>query len=1828
MNRTPARRPRAARASTLLGHRRSFQPALFALEERTLLSTFTVSNTLDDGSAGSLRWAIGQANSATGADTIDFDAAVFATPQTITLTGGELAVTDDLSISGPGADRLTVDADQTSRVFRTNSNVRMEGLTVTGGLTEYQGQGGGIHNTGALTLVHSTVTANRASYGGGGIYNSGALTLIDSMISENSVGVVPGAIPGPFPTGGGGILNDGELTATRTIISGNHDFDQGGGLFNFGRATLNASTISQNYTESGVSGSDGGGGVWNFGQLAILDSTLSDNRADFGYGGGVYTSRFGTTTITDSTLSGNKATYDGGGLYNLGNLTLIGSSVVRSFYASQGGLVNSGGNVSLANTILAGNGGADYKGSAPTLSGVNLVQDGSVTGPSVINADPLLGPLQDNGGPTLTHALLPGSPARDAGNNLFVTDDRLTDQRGPGFPRIRGAAVDLGAVEGEIEAQPVTVDAVVPVAGESGVPAPALVFAIRRTGEPVEALDVEAAFAGTADASDYVVGVAGGVATPSGFRFAPGSNEMTVTLTIVEEREAESPETVFLTIGPGADFSADTAIGLIVPDADMTVTVTTTADDGAGSLRAALRTADAIPGPQVVVFHPTVFSVPQTITLTTGELAIRGGVDVVGPGAKLLTVNGNGRGRVFNVDDGSNGTTQVVRIDGLTVAGGSTAGNGGGIFNAENLTLVRSTVTGNTSGGRNQGGGGGLYNRGILEMTDSTVSGNTANGYYGYGGGLNNRGTLTITSSTVSGNTANGYSSIGGGLFNRGSVTITGSTVARNGGSGVQNSGGGQVTLANSILAGNNGDYRGGTPNLPGANLVADGSLTGANVINVDPLLGPLTDNGGPTLTHALLPGSPAIDAADPAFATATDQRGVARPQGLGFDIGAFELESDLTVTSIAVYTDDATVAGGLTAQFTATATLSDGSTLDVTRFATWASTDPAIATISGAGLASALAQGTTVITASIQGVTSSGVTLNVTPAELVSISVSPGNPAIDQGTTQQFTATGSYTDGSTADLTGMVAWASATPSVATIDAFGLATGVGVGSSVITASLGGVESDDALLTVLPLLQSIMVSPGDLSLAKGSTQQLTATGGYSDGSTADLTSLVIWASSTTSTATIDGAGLAATLAEGSTIITASLGGLTSPGTTLTVTPAELVSISVSPDNPSIEQGETQQFTAIGSYTDGSTADLTGMVAWASATPSVATIDAFGLATGVGFGSSVITASLGGVTSDGVTLAVLKPASPLVVSTTNDAVDASDGLTSLREAIAFANANGGPDTITFDPAVFSTARTILLNGTQLELTDSATTTIEGPGAALLSISGNNASRVLRVDSLAVATISGVTVTGGNSDSGGGVFNEGVLTLYGTNVTANTASGNGGGLRNAGMLRVTGSTISGNSAGQGAGLQNDGSGSATFIDCEITGNSSLGSFGGGGAYNAGSISLTRCTISGNTTTFSAAGGLYLAYGEATLTDCTISSNRGGFAGGGIHVYDSVVVIVDSTIAGNEADTGGGVSFNVGSLTLRNVTVSENRARSAEGVGGVLLNNEAAFINTLMAGNTSGSVASDVGGSGSAIGSNNLIGTGGSGGLIDGVDGNIVGVADPMLAPLGFYGGPTQTMPLLPGSPAIDAALEALASEFDQRGLGRFGAPDSGAFESQGFTSASVGWGTVGSATLDTDDDGIRLLPEGRSLTLPWAGLHTITITLDGVVGLSADDFHVTGINVADYGPVTVTAVDSTYVISLARPIDAADRVTITVGDPATAAFTRRLDVLPGDVNDDGITNGVDMVAVRNAFTGLGPVLIPLEFLDLDGDGFVDIDDYNLVRRHLGKKLPKLPN
>jgi hypothetical protein len=397
---------------------------LEVLEDRTLLSAYTVDRLTDLGEgsdlAGDLRYCITHA--------ADGDDITFGVTGTINLTGALPNLTHNISIQGPGPDRLTVrrDTGGNYRIFTIapSTMVSIDGLTIANGYL-YGYSGGAIFNAGTVTVSSSTIAGNMGLGGGngGGIYNDhGMMTVSNSTISGNSTASVC-ADNDCYGGNGGGIDNDhGTLSVSNSTFSGNS-----GGYYG------------------------GGGGINNDdGTLTVSNSTFSGNS---GNGGGI-ANEYGTLTVSNSTFSGNFAHSDGGGIFNYNSGMLIVSSTFSGNSALfAGGGIYHFGTLHARNTIIAGNGASDLYGDLGS-QGHNLIgntQGGSGFDPTdLLNVNPLLGPLQDNGGPTFTRALLPGSPAIDAGDNTDAPD---WDQRGPGFPRIVGIIdpdnpiIDIGAFE-------------------------------------------------------------------------------------------------------------------------------------------------------------------------------------------------------------------------------------------------------------------------------------------------------------------------------------------------------------------------------------------------------------------------------------------------------------------------------------------------------------------------------------------------------------------------------------------------------------------------------------------------------------------------------------------------------------------------------------------------------------------------------------------------------------------------------------------------------------------------------------------------------------------------------------------------------------------------------------------------------------------------------------------------------------------------------------------------------------------------------------------------------------------------------------------------------------------------------------------------------------------------------------------------------------------------------------------------------------------------------------------------------------------------------------
>jgi hypothetical protein len=790
---------------------------LQALEGRIAPATFTVSNTNDSGT-GSLRQAILDANAAAGADTIVFSS-LFNSAQTISLTTtpdstnpSALTISDSVTITGPGANLLTVRRDPGAstpqmRVFDVNDGsstgvitVSISGMTISGGSTggvSLGSSGSGVTGDGAallmfndtVTLDSVVITGNTSGSEGGGVAvasyqnaNGGAgfLTIRNSTVTGNtSTGAPPGTATGNFGGGGGGIYfaNRGSFLMENSTVSGNRSMNfNGGGVYFYGNVLSGGFTIRNSTISGNTAAGDAGGAYIGYlsGTANIQNCTIVNNTATAGPGGGI--GRFGTS----GTLS-------------------LASTVVANNTSPTGPDVS--GTVVVNFSLIKDQTGATITGSNNLAAGTN----------------PMLGTLGSNGGPTQTIPLLAGSPLINAGSNPASLP---FDQRGAGFPRSVGQT-DIGAYEflppGSPTASGTFANATTPgattytfqitYADDTGINVSTLGTGDVRVTGP-NSFNVLPTFVSVDNNTNGTPRIATYSFTAPGGTFDYTDNGAYAVS--IEPSQVADISGNFVPAGALGN------IQVLVPG---TFTVSNTNDAGAGSLRQAILNANAATAADFIVFDSS-FNTAKTINLTSDQLLIADSVTITGPGAGLLTVRRDPSlpaTTLFRVFDVNGPGIINVSISGMTISGGNTAKNavgapGGGPANDgagllmydDNVTLDRVVVSGNTSG--SEGGGiavasGGSGGAGFLTIRNSTISGNTSTGtppgtassnYGGAGGAIYfaNGGSLLVENSTISGNTAQNsttggiyfYGRIGAGGFTIRNSTITGNVSATAGG--------------------------------------------------------------------------------------------------------------------------------------------------------------------------------------------------------------------------------------------------------------------------------------------------------------------------------------------------------------------------------------------------------------------------------------------------------------------------------------------------------------------------------------------------------------------------------------------------------------------------------------------------------------------------------------------------------------------------------------------------------------------------------------------------------------------------------------------------------------------------------------------------------------------------------------------------------------------------------------------------------------------------------------------------------------------------------------
>jgi len=769
-------------------------------------ATFVVTN-LNDTGAGSLRQAVLDSNLLGGSNAVVF---ALSGPNTILLSTGELLISNSVNIIGIGDRFLTIqNAVKTNSVFHTlNTSVSLSGMTIANG-SNYFG-GGILQQGGSLSLSNCTITGNTSIYGGGVAQTNGSLILIDCTISSNSAA----------GTGMGIYVQSNATTILRRCtVAGNTatGFSTTGGGISHNSSSLVLDTCT--FYGNGYTGGDGGGALSTSGNLLITNCTFFGNHSLIG--GGI-AAEGGAVTIRNSIIAGNTS-------------TINGAAAAPDCYG----------------TIFSG--GFNLVGNRTNSTGWTANdQLGSTASP----VNPLLGPLQDNGGLTWTAEPTNGSPAIDKGHSSGAT----TDQRGwirtydktSVANAVGGDGTDIGALESGLRTTLVT------NLNSSG--PGSLQYAVILAGaEDLTTINFASNLVGT-------------------ISVGPG---LYLTKNLIIN-------------GPGASLvslSGDELYRVLGVSAGTSVISGLTIRDGS------------------VVGE---YGQPER----NGEEARAGGI----LNQANLTMNdciiSNHIAR-----GGAGGET------GSGIAGKGGDALGGAIANSGTLTLNRCILAQNsviggaggiaTGGGSDaQGGngrGGSLYNEGTVSLNACTIYNSVATngssqvfGASANGGGIYNLGTLELWTSTVASNKA--FNGTGGGIYDESPGIYRNSTIVGNQaslGAGIYVS---SANIGNTIIAGNSifgsGDGWGSVVSTD-FNLVQDtngltiNGFTLHSLFGVDPLLGPLQNNGGPTPTMALLPGSPAIDSGS-SFGIFTDQRGHRRPfdyfeipnvdEGDGSDIGAFEV--------------------------------------------------------------------------------------------------------------------------------------------------------------------------------------------------------------------------------------------------------------------------------------------------------------------------------------------------------------------------------------------------------------------------------------------------------------------------------------------------------------------------------------------------------------------------------------------------------------------------------------------------------------------------------------------------------------------------------------------------------------------------------------------------------------------------------------------------------------------------------------------------------------------------------------------------------------------------
>ena len=742
--------------------------------------------------------------------------------------GAGAAIHSRIGYSLEGPARLTVNQS----TFTNNQSI--------------SGVGGAIFSDGLMTLTDSTFEGNTAPYGGGAVYIDG----------NDSTSVTGSTFSGNQTTGGGAIFTRAPLVVSDSIFSGNAA-DDGGAIFNEGAA------------------------------LSVTGSTFSDNTAHF-YGGGILSG--GTATVTNSTFAGNQITggsdAEGSAIFTWGALTVNNNTFYYNLGSGTRGTISSHdvgwgyntGSITVNNSLFFGYLPKSCTYGNDSHSGSHNFGNASGCDGMTVYTDSLLGSLVDYGDFHQAVALLPGSPAIDAGDSAYCP---ATDQRGVARPQ--GAGCDVGAFEsqgftltassgnnqtallGDEFLSPLEIT----VSSNQNEPVNGgfVTFTPPASGASATLISVSAQFidgkASVLATANQIVGsyqVTASTAGAQDLQFDLANTDQCLMTQIVTSNADIGPGTLrnaiaFACSGGTITFSGDYAgDNTIRLDSNLVVPRSMTIDGGTNTvIISGDNASDSIGAADQDGYGDTrLITVINSVTLNLNHLTLEKGY------AHSIYSFDDWR---FKLEDTYGGAIYVpagaLNVTDSTFANNESS-NGGAININGNLT-----VTGSTFNSNEGFAGGAISVSGMATVTNSTFVGNVSS----WGGAINSGGVITVANSTFSENEA---SHEGGALYNdRGSMTVT-----------------------NSLFKGNTGGTCGfyenethsGSYNLADDVTCGDGFSQSSNI-----LIGSLGYYGGNTQTIPLLPGSAAIDAGDDANCPATDQRGVARPQGAHCDIGAYE---------------------------------------------------------------------------------------------------------------------------------------------------------------------------------------------------------------------------------------------------------------------------------------------------------------------------------------------------------------------------------------------------------------------------------------------------------------------------------------------------------------------------------------------------------------------------------------------------------------------------------------------------------------------------------------------------------------------------------------------------------------------------------------------------------------------------------------------------------------------------------------------------------------------------------------------------------------------------